>query len=73
MDELTLQLYIFYFTEVFKVLSEWLVLKARLEFPLWLSGLRTRLCLCEENGGVPGLTQWLNDSVLLQAAAQVVV
>ena len=34
--------------------------------PLWLSGLRTRCCLCEEAGLSPGLTQWVRDPVLLQ-------
>ena len=27
------------------------------EFPLWLSGLRTQCCLCEDVGSIPGLTQ----------------
>ena len=29
------------------------------EFPLWLSGLRTHCCLCEDAGWIPGLAQWV--------------
>ena len=38
-----------------------------MEFPLWLTGLRTQ-CLCEDEGSIPGLTQWVRDLVLWQAA-----
>ena len=31
------------------------------EFPLWLSGLRTRLCVCKDAGSIPGLVQWVKD------------
>ena len=34
------------------------------EFPLWLNGLRTRSCLCEDAGSTPGLAQWVKDSGL---------
>ena len=37
------------------------------EFPLWLSRLRTRPCLFEEAGWIPGLPQWVKDAALLQA------
>ena len=41
------------------------------EFPLWLSGLRTQPCFCKDEGLVLGLTQWVKDLALLQAAAYV--
>ena len=34
------------------------------EFPLWLSGLRSRHCLCEVGGLIPGLVQWVKDPML---------
>ena len=37
------------------------------EFPLWLSGLRTRGRLCAGVCLIPGLAQWVKDQVLLQA------
>ena len=40
------------------------------EFLLWLSGLRTQHCLCEDAGSIPGLTQCVKDLVLLQAAPE---
>ena len=46
-------------------------LKTGQEFPLWLRGVRTQCCLCEDVGLIPGLTWWLKDPVLPQAAAQV--
>ena len=36
---------------------------------LWLSRLRTQHCLCEDARSIPGLTQWVNDLALAQAAA----
>ena len=38
------------------------------EFPLWHSGLRTRHSVHEDVGSTPGLTQWVKDLVLPQAA-----
>ena len=40
-----------------------------MEFLLWLSGLRHSVC--EDAGLIPGLTQWVKDPVLPQAAGQV--
>ena len=37
-----------------------------LEFPLWLSRLRTQCSLCEDAGLILGLTQWVKDAVRLQ-------
>ena len=31
---------------------------------MWLSGLRTQHCLCEDVGPIPGLTQWVKDLAL---------
>ena len=39
-----------------------------MEFPLWLSGLRTLCSLCENVDFIPGLAQWVKDLALLQAA-----
>ena len=41
------------------------------EFPLWLSGLRTQRCLCEDAGSIPGLSPWVKALALPQAAVQV--
>ena len=42
-----------------------------MEFHLWLSGLRTLHSVYEDVGLIPGLTQWVKDPPLLQAAAYV--
>ena len=38
---------------------------------MWLSGLRARHSVHEDEGSIPGLTPWVKDTALLQAAAQV--
>ena len=43
------------------------------EFPLWLSGLRTCHSLYEEAGLIPGLTQWLKDLALCGSSIAVAV
>ena len=40
-----------------------------LEFPWWLSGLRTRSSLLEDAGSTPGPSWWVKYPVLPQAAA----
>ena len=40
--------------------------KKKMEFPLWLSGLRTRHSVREDVGLIPGLAQWVKDSTLPQ-------
>ena len=40
-------------------------------FSLWLIGLETQHSDHEDAGLIPGLTQWVKDLVLLQAAVQV--
>ena len=35
------------------------------EFPLWFRGLRTQHSLCEDEGSIPGLTQWVEDPAKL--------
>ena len=42
-----------------------------MEFLLWLSRLRTQHSVCEDVGSIPGLTQWVKDLILQQAAAQI--
>ena len=41
------------------------------EFLLWLSGLRTQCCLCEDAGSIPGFAQGVKDSTSPQVVAQV--
>lgn len=41
-----------------------------LAFPLWLTGLGT-WCVCEDVGSIPGLAQWVGDTVLPEALAWV--
>ena len=43
-----------------------------MEFPLWLSRLRTQHCLPEDVGFILGFGQWFKDPVLPQAAAEVI-
>ena len=38
-----------------------------LEFPLWLSGLRTWHSVHKDASSIPGLTQWVKDLALSQA------
>ena len=42
---------------------------APLEFPLWLSRLRTRWSVYKYAGWIPGLAQWVKDLALPKAAA----
>ena len=42
-----------------------------LEFPLWISGLKTQCSLREDVGSIPGLAQWVNYLVLPQAMTYV--
>ena len=39
----------------------------KLEFLLWLSGLRTWQSICEDADSTPGLAQWVEDLALPQA------
>ena len=36
---------------------------------MWLSGLRTQCCLCEDVGSKPGFTQWVKASGVGAAVA----
>ena len=42
-----------------------------MEFPLWLSGLRTQHSVCEDETSISGLAQWAKDPVWPQSVAQV--
>ena len=42
----------------------WLKKRLFLEFPSWLSRLRTRWSLCEVADSIPGLAQWVRDLAL---------
>jgi len=46
-----------------------LKLKKQRELPLWLQALLTQWSVCEDAGLSPGLSQWVKDSALPQAAA----
>lgn len=39
-----------------------------MEYPLWLSGLKTRHSLHEDVRSIPSLAQWVKDLILPQAA-----
>ena len=41
----------------------------KLEFLLWLNGLRTQCSLREDANSIPGLARWIKNPTLLQAAA----
>ena len=43
------------------------------KFVSWPRGLRTRLCLSEDAGSIPGLAQWVKNPVLPQAVAEMQV
>ena len=51
--------------------QERLLKKKIREFSVWLSGLRTQHCVCEDVGLIPGFVQWVKDLMLPQAAGQV--
>ena len=40
------------------------VQKKKTEFLLWFSGLRTYHSVCENEGSIPGLDQWVKDLAL---------
>ena len=45
--------------------------KERKEILLWFSGLRTQCSICEDASSIPGLTQWVKNLALQQAAVEV--
>ena len=47
----------------------WLLRIKLLEFPLWLSWVRTGHSVSEDAVAIPGLTHWVKVLALLQAAA----
>ena len=59
----------YHFTPVRMVIIKKSTDKKCWEFLLWLSRLRTRHSIHEDVGLILGLTQWLKDPVLPQAAA----
>ena len=42
----------------------------KVEFPLWLSSLRTRQSVHEDADSIPGLTQWVKNPSLPQTRLQ---
>lgn len=54
-----------------KIWFTWMVEELGEEFPLWLSGLRTRHHVYEDVGSIPGLAQWSKNLALMQAVVQV--
>ena len=67
MNEVSLFIYLcFVYKSFVRLMLECFVFSILLqEFPLWLSGLRTRQRVCENMGSIPDLTRWVKDPALL--------